>query len=433
MAKVLTPLAPNVPIVDKDGNPTPYFQRVLQELSDARVAASLIDALGGDPNADAVVTWDDTANDLAFVPKDALLALDELTDVDTSTTPPDDGQALIWDDANSEWIPGDVASGGGGGAPWEIIYANSALTNPTTSVDVDISAFQEVLVIGRAITCGTSGFRSVLVSTDGGSTYYNTNGDYVSNLNTGGEGSTFTAGNHETASTAARGCGVHICGPHLNGTSKLLRHINASGAHRIFAANTLPITNLRVCSLASSGAAINNLTGGSVYIIGRRIESLTGNMAEWSEIHHYDATVSGAIANRDVNVSGYSDLMVVLRGVTLASSGWRTVLMSTDGGSSYHNTSGNYVSIDSSGVASNEVFFFSHSSSSASARSATVYLNNLQNGRKVMAQTPARSAAIAVFEGSNLPITHIRIQGTTSSTSLVSTNMNAGTITVYGR
>lgn len=37
-----------------------------------------------------------------------------LTDVDTNTTPPTDGQALVWNDTNSIWKPGNVASEGGG-------------------------------------------------------------------------------------------------------------------------------------------------------------------------------------------------------------------------------------------------------------------------------------------------------------------------------
>jgi len=40
-------------------------------------------------------------------------ALDNLTDVDTSTTPPTDGQALVWN--GSMWVPDDVEGGGGGG------------------------------------------------------------------------------------------------------------------------------------------------------------------------------------------------------------------------------------------------------------------------------------------------------------------------------
>lgn len=43
-------------------------------------------------------------------------SVDDLTDVDTSTTPPTDGQALVWDNGSSLWVPGDVAAGGGGGA-----------------------------------------------------------------------------------------------------------------------------------------------------------------------------------------------------------------------------------------------------------------------------------------------------------------------------
>jgi hypothetical protein len=38
--------------------------------------------------------------------------LDDLTDVDTSTTPPTDGQALVWDDGDSLWKPGTVSGSG---------------------------------------------------------------------------------------------------------------------------------------------------------------------------------------------------------------------------------------------------------------------------------------------------------------------------------
>lgn len=37
-------------------------------------------------------------------------ALDDLTDVDTNTAPPTDGQALVYDDASGQWIPGTVQS-----------------------------------------------------------------------------------------------------------------------------------------------------------------------------------------------------------------------------------------------------------------------------------------------------------------------------------
>jgi len=67
VAKLITPLAMNVPITDANGNPTPYFQRILEEISDARISASVIDAMGGDPGGDRVVVWDDSTGDLAFM------------------------------------------------------------------------------------------------------------------------------------------------------------------------------------------------------------------------------------------------------------------------------------------------------------------------------------------------------------------------------
>lgn len=55
---------------------------------------------GGDLSADRTFDLDAT--------------IDDLTDVDTSSTPPTDQQALLWDDGAGLWVPGDVASGGGG-------------------------------------------------------------------------------------------------------------------------------------------------------------------------------------------------------------------------------------------------------------------------------------------------------------------------------
>ena len=57
-----------------------------------------------------------TADAEAAAPK----VLDDLTDVDTTTTPPTDGQGLIFDEASGLWIPGLAAGGGplhGAGAP----------------------------------------------------------------------------------------------------------------------------------------------------------------------------------------------------------------------------------------------------------------------------------------------------------------------------
>lgn len=57
-----------------------------------------------------ILVWNGTD----FVPGDPTgsleLALDDLTDVNTITFPPSEGQALVWDQSNNVWRPGSVAS-----------------------------------------------------------------------------------------------------------------------------------------------------------------------------------------------------------------------------------------------------------------------------------------------------------------------------------
>lgn len=54
-------------------------------------------------------------------------SIDDLADVDTSTTPPSGGQALLWDTTASRWKPASVGSGGG---ETEIVYDPVPITNP---------------------------------------------------------------------------------------------------------------------------------------------------------------------------------------------------------------------------------------------------------------------------------------------------------------
>jgi hypothetical protein len=86
-------------------------------------------------------------------------SIDDLSDVDTTTTPPANGQALVWDGTN--WIPGNVAAGGGGGggsgtvlervtdtetaASGEITFtglgSSGVLVNMTSSLDAWITLY----------------------------------------------------------------------------------------------------------------------------------------------------------------------------------------------------------------------------------------------------------------------------------------------------
>lgn len=82
----LTPLNWKNPIVHDDGTPTAYFIQLMQTLLEEKEA-----------------TEDNLAD----------FSIDELSDVDTVSTPPTDGQGLVWDDGLQQWVPGTVASSGG--------------------------------------------------------------------------------------------------------------------------------------------------------------------------------------------------------------------------------------------------------------------------------------------------------------------------------
>lgn len=63
----------------------------------------------------AVVLDADDISDTSTTHKFADGSIDTHSDVDTSTVSPTDGQALVWNDGDSEWQPGNVAASGGTG------------------------------------------------------------------------------------------------------------------------------------------------------------------------------------------------------------------------------------------------------------------------------------------------------------------------------
>lgn len=67
------------------------------------------------PIADGMVmVWNGTHWTPENITEGLALGLNDLTDVNTITNPPTDGQALVWDATNGYWKPGNVATDGGG-------------------------------------------------------------------------------------------------------------------------------------------------------------------------------------------------------------------------------------------------------------------------------------------------------------------------------
>jgi hypothetical protein len=63
-----------------------------------------------EPTQDNTITFKNATGTVAFL-TDVPSGINDLSDVDTSTTPPTNGQALVWNNANLEWEPGTVGGG----------------------------------------------------------------------------------------------------------------------------------------------------------------------------------------------------------------------------------------------------------------------------------------------------------------------------------
>ena len=114
----LTPLQHDVPLIYADGmpgglhgqipgTPTPYFIQLLQQLLEEKANT--------DELAEGAVTQEQLGE----------LVLDDLFDVDTVTTPPEDGDALVFDETIPGWVPG---AGAGGGGDLGVLHVNQTTT-----------------------------------------------------------------------------------------------------------------------------------------------------------------------------------------------------------------------------------------------------------------------------------------------------------------
>lgn len=98
----------------------------------------------------------------------AVGSIDSLSDVDTSSIAPTDGQVLVWSSTGSEWVPGDQASGGGGtdlNSLTDVSYAGGSL---------EINALDQVVFSSADVPAG------VVSKIYANSVYGTSVGDYAS-------------------------------------------------------------------------------------------------------------------------------------------------------------------------------------------------------------------------------------------------------------
>jgi hypothetical protein len=94
--------------------------------------------------------------------------LDGLTDVDTSTTPPTNGQTLVYDNGTSLWKPGSLGSGA-----LVLLEQHTAANSATLDFTASISATYDEYIIEFVGLLPATNLASLFMrmSTDGGATY----------------------------------------------------------------------------------------------------------------------------------------------------------------------------------------------------------------------------------------------------------------------
>lgn len=188
--------------------------------------------------------------------------------------------SLIYGNATPKWdelvigSEGQVLASISGVPAWSNSWTLVEARNPITGANVQdfngLTAYSEVLVIARAITFGSNDNFAIRVSTDNGSSFFTTSGDYQDLGQAGTENASTGVGFHSTAATAARTGHIHIFPFNISSAVKMIiRSAITPGTSvstgSLFVASSTALNAIRVYS---TGA--NNFTAGTIYVFGKR-------------------------------------------------------------------------------------------------------------------------------------------------------------------
>lgn len=200
--------------------------------------------------------------------------------------------------------------------------------------------------------------------------------------------------------------------------------VEDSGSSIVSAASILNFTGAGVTVTdAGSGQADIDIPGGG---------GGGGGSLAWTNITTWEFSVDGIATTGIIGAVGsYNEIRVIFEHVSLAGSGWRNVFLSTDGGSTYFNTSGDYQEVPASGSTSNQNSIFTHSGNTSAIRTGSVILMDVQNsGRRKWANGMTRGDTF-IFIANGDPITHVMAMGWNNSGSYI--NMTGGRVYIDGR
>lgn len=127
-----------------------------------------------------------------------------------------------------------------------------------------------------------------------------------------------------------------------------------------------------------------------------------------------------------INLSSYTELLLICSGITKSVSTTLQLRASTDNGATFLSTSGDYVSIPAAGTTSNLTAIIIHGTSATAARSGTMLISgfNITGTPKVV---QAYNNALNNLVTTTTALNAIRVMPTSAAT------LNAGTIYLLGR
>jgi hypothetical protein len=197
------------------------------------------------------------------------------------------------------------------------------------------------------------------------------------------------------------------------GTADTFMRSDAAPAIQKASASQFGIVKVDGTTITESGGVISAVGGG-------------GGGGGWSLIQSYNIDVSGAIAALDANVSGYSDVLIIMHNITSsAATAFRQVYLSVNGGTSFYNTNGDYVTVPSNGSVANTGSAITHTTQTNAARTVVGLVYNVgHNGSPKLCTSNGGDNRL--FVASTAPVNAVRLTGSAG-------NMTAGQLYVFGR
>lgn len=146
---------------------------------------------------------------------------------------------------------------------------------------------------------------------------------------------------------------------------------------------------------------------------------------KWASVGSW--TYSVDVAQVDfTGLGSYNELAILLRNVTGSAANIRQLLVSTDGGSSFLNASGDYVAIDGSGIETNDTVCSFHNTSSALGRTMWGLLRMINLATPKLWHAGFPTTNLVAIIPTTTAINAIRVRPHTG-------NFTGGSIYVWGR